>query len=1034
MVSIKANSETIDRILAKVLEESGLTYKLNDRQIIVSRKTDISQLKKGITINGTILDIEKNPLPGVNIIVKGTQLGTSTDVDGNYFLEVPSRNTVLIYQYIGFQPQEIKVGTQLNINVILKEEATDLDEVVVVGFGAQKKLSVVGSITTIEPKQLQVGTTRSMSNNLAGQLAGVIAVQRSGEPGHDNSSFWIRGVSTFAGNRSPLILVDGVERSLDNLDPAEIESFSILKDASASAVYGVRGANGVILVNTKRGKIGKPSINVRFEQGFTTPVKLPDFLGAADYMDVMNSISDEANETHTYSQERIDNTRSGIDPDLYPDINWLDAITKDQGNNSRANITIAGGSDILRYSLVGSFYNEGGIIDRDTRQEWNSSSTLQRYNIRSNVDVDVTPTTLVRVNIGGYLQDSKRAPANVDELFNDAFDTTPFVHPAIYSSGEIPKVPERVNPWAKATQLGFERLSASKIESLFSVEQNLKFILPGLKMKGVFSFDRFSNNSVKRSKSPDYYNPATGRLPNGELDLIVASYGQTFLDHSNGSEWGDKSVYLEGNIAYSQTFGKHYVDALFLYNQRNYDNGGTLPFRNQGIAGRFSYSFDRRYVGEFNFGYNGSENFAKGKRFGFFPSAALGWLLSEESFMEPYKETLSKLKLRASYGLVGNDKLDGRRFAYITTIDGTDEYRWGLDKEFHRAGRWEGDYGIPTLTWETVAKANFGVELGLWSCVDLQLDLFKEQRRDIFMPRETIPGSSGFVKTPWANYGKVDNQGVDISLTANKQINKNLFLSARASFTYAINEVVEKDEPAAVVGTNRARTGQSVNQLFGLIADGLFTNTDFVNGKLSDDIPEHTFSPVRPGDIKYKDINGDKIINSLDECAIGGTEDPQIVYGFGMNGRYKNIDFGFFFQGNGKTYRILGGRNFIPGAANGSMGNIYSNVSDRWTEENPRQNVFWPRLSNYDHANNNRASTWWLRDMSMLRLKTLEIGYNFPSKWISKAGMKSARLFASANNMLTFSDFKLWDPELGSNNGFRYPIMKSVAFGLDINF
>lgn len=1034
MVAVSANSETIDKMLTEVLEGSGLTYKLNDRQIIVSRKTDIPQTKKGITINGTILDIEKNPLPGVNIIVKGTQTGTSTDVDGNYFLEVPDRNSVLLYQYIGFQPQEIKVGTQLNINVVLKEEATDLDEVVVVGFGAQKKLSVVGSITTIEPKQLQVGTSRSMSNNLAGQLAGVIAVQRSGEPGHDNSSFWIRGVSTFAGNKSPLILVDGVERSLDNLDPAEIESFSILKDASASDVYGVRGANGVILVNTKRGKVGKPSINVRFEQGFTTPVKLPDFLGAADYMDVMNSISDEARETHTYSQERIDNTRSGIDPDLYPDVNWLDAITKDQGSNSRANITIAGGSDVLRYSLVGSFYNENGIIDRDTRQEWNSSSTLQRYNIRSNVDVDVTPTTLVRVNIGGYLQDSKRAPSNVDELFSDAFDTTPFVHPTIYSSGEIPRVPERVNPWAKATQLGFERISASKIESLFSVEQNLKFILPGLKAKGIFSFDRFSSNSVKRSKSPDYYNPATGRLPNGELDLVVASYGQTFLDHSNGSEWGDKSVYLEWNIAYTQNFGKHYVDALFLYNQRNYDNGGTLPFRNQGIAGRFSYSFDRRYVAEFNFGYNGSENFAEGKRFGFFPSAALGWLLSEESFMEPYKETLSKMKLRASYGLVGNDKLDGRRFAYITTIDGTDEYRWGLDKEFHRTGRWEGDYGIPTLTWETVAKANFGLELGLWNCVDLQVDYFKEQRRDIFMPRETIPGSSGFVKTPWANYGKVDNQGVDMSLTVNRQINKNLFLSARGSFTYAVNEVVEKDEPAAVVGTNRARTGHSVNQLFGLIADGLFTEADFVDGKLAGDIPEHTFSPVRPGDIRYKDINGDKVVNSLDECAIGGTEDPQIVYGFGMNGRYKNIDFGFFFQGNGKTYRILGGRNFISGAANGLMGNIYSNVSDRWMEDNPRQDVFWPRLSNYDHANNNRASTWWLRDMSMLRLKTLEVGYNFPTKWISKAGMKSVRLFASANNMLTFSGFDLWDPELGSNNGFRYPIMKSVAFGLDINF
>lgn len=1035
-ISINAISRTIEEILPEIIKETNLTYKLNDRQIIICQSKESPQAGKSIIINGTVIDVNRNPLPGVNITLKGTTTGTTTDVDGNFFLSVSGQSTILVFQYIGFKTQEVKVGRQINLTVTLEEDVTDLDEVVVVGFGSQKKLSVIGSITTIEPAQLQVGTTRSMSNNLAGQLAGVIGVQRSGEPGYDNSSFWIRGISTFAGNKNPLILVDGIERSLDNIDPAEIESFSILKDASASAMYGVRGANGVILVTTKRGQIGKPIVKVRFEQGFTNPVKLPDFLGAADYMDVMNSISDEAGETRQFLKERIDNTRNHTDSDLYPDVNWLDAITKDFGTNSRANLTISGGSNILRYAMVASFYNEGGIMERDKKQEWNSSSNLQRYNIRSNVDVDITPTTLVRVNIGGYLQDRKRAPQSVDDAFSQAFETPPFVHPTQYSTGEIPRVKERQNPWALMTQRGYERISASKIESLFGIEQNLKFILPGLMFKGTFSFDRFSENKVTRSKDPDYYLPATRRLDDGQLDLTIDTYGQVFLGYDKGSEWGNKSTYFEGNLSYSQNFGSHYVDAMFLYNQRHYDDGSTLPYRNQGIAGRLSYSYDRRYVSEINFGYNGSENFAKGKRFGFFPSVAVGWLLSEEKFMERYKDTFSKIKLRLSYGLVGNDRLDGRRFAYITSIDDTNSYRWGNENELYRLGRWEGDYGVSDLTWETVAKTNLGVELGLWNMLDLQVDLFKEQRRDIFMNRQTIPGSSGFVKTPWANFGKVDNQGIDISLFYNQQISKNWNVSLRGTFTYAVNEVVEKDEPLAVIGTNRAQKGHPVNQIFGLISEGLFTDGDFVNeGKnLAPGVPEHTYGPVRPGDIRYKDINGDGKITDLDRCQIGGTEDPQIVYGFGANVRYKNFDLGFFLQGNAKTWRMLGGNSFLPGSAKGAMGNIYTNVDDRWTVENPRQDVFWPRLANYDHANNKQSSTWWLKDMSMLRLKNIEIGYNFPNNLLKKVGIQSARVFANGNNLLTFSGFKLWDPELGSNNGFKYPIMKSVSVGLDINF
>ncbi|MGJ1225548.1 SusC/RagA family TonB-linked outer membrane protein [Sphingobacterium siyangense] len=1036
-ISMTFREQPIKTVLDKIFSSLKISYTLNDNTIIVKRGLQQASIQEGRVIAGRVLNKRQTALANATVATGLGKNSTSTDDRGQFTLKLDPQDSYFMVSLVGYVSQRVPLKTNGEYTVILADSISALDEVVVVGFGTQRRASVVGAITTIEPKRLQIGTSRSMSNNLAGQLAGIIAVQRSGEPGYDNSNFWIRGISTFGGSRSPLILVDGVERSLDNMDPEEIESFSILKDAAASAVYGVRGANGVILINTKRGKVGKPNVSARFEQGITSPVQLPKFVGAADYLEVMNSIREERGEQGLYSKERIENIRNHTDPDLYPDVNWLDAVLRDQAGNSRANVSVNGGSDILRYSLVTSYYREGGLIERDEKQAWNSSSRLNRYNVRSNVDINVSPTTLFRLNIGGYLQDRTRAPQSVDELFQEAFTIPPYVHPTIYSSGEIPRTPQRTNPWALATQRGYERISASKIESLFAVEQDLSFWLKGLKARGLFSFDRYSNTSVVRSKSPDYYNPAIGRDENGKLKLVIDSYGQEFLGYEKNSDWGDKSMYLEGAINYVQSFGGHNVEGMFLYNQRNYDNGDLLPYRNQGIAGRFSYNYSNRYIGEFNFGYNGSENFAPGKRYGFFPSFALGWYISEEPFMEHLKSTFSKIKLRGSYGLVGNDKLDGRRFAYITTINETGGYSWGLNNDFKRSGRMEGDQGNSGLTWETVAKSNIGFELGLWKTLEFQLDLFNEDRKNIFMQRRSIPGSSGFTNAPWANFGRVNNKGIDMSLELNRQLNPNLFLSVRSTFTYALNKILEQDEPSAVIGTSRSSTGKPIGQLFGFIDEGLFTDADFsdiANGTLRSDIPRHTFGPVRPGDIRYRDLNGDGVVDALDRTAIGGTEDPQIVFGFGSNLRYKAVDFGFFFQGVSRTYRIIGGSNFIPGSANGAMGNIFDNVSDRWTLDNPRQDVFYPRLSDYQSANNNLASTWWLRDMSFIRLRNIELGYSLPSKILDHLAIRNFRIFLRGNNLLTVSDFKLWDPELGVNNGMRYPIMKSVSMGLELNF
>ena len=997
--------------------------------------------QNNIRISGTVIDKEKTPLIGVSVRLKENPAqGTTTDADGHFYLEVPGRNTIIVISYIGFKTQEITVGSKINFDISLEEDVTTMEEVVVTGYGTQKRMSIIGSIAAIAPQQLQVGSTRSVSNNLAGQIAGVIAVRRSGEPGYDNSNFWIRGISSFSGNQNPLVLIDGIERDLNNIDPAEIESFSVLKDASASAMYGVRGANGVIIINTKRGQIGAPSVNVRVEQSISQPTKLPQFIGAADYMELLNELKENKDQL-PYTQEQIDRTRNGYDRDLYPDVNWLDAITKDYAYATRANLTVSGGSNFLRYALVGSYFGEQGIMETDYTLPYNTGTSLNRYNMRANVDIDITKTTTLRMNVGGYLQQLRKQDSSTDYVFNAAFTTSPFVHPARYSDGTIPIVPSRLNPWAMLTQCGYTTNHASQIQSLFSLEQNLNMLTQGLKAKLTFSFDSWNDGWMTRGTSPTYHHVASGRDIEGNLITEIYQYGNESLGHNAGGGYGNTRVYFEANTTYNRIFKNvHNVDALFLYNQQSFDDGSIQPYRRQGIAGRVSYMYDNRYVTEFNFGYNGSENFEKGYRFGFFPSAAIGWLISEEAFLKDKTHFLSKLKLRASMGKVGNDNIGGRRFAYqTTTYAGQSGYNWGETSQIGRDGITEGEIGVTNLTWETALKYNAGLELGLWNELDFHADIFTEERSNIFMQRTLIPTQTGFLRSPWANYGKVDNRGVEFSLTYNKKINADWDIGVRSTFTYAKNKIKEIDEPDAVKGTYRSATGQSMNTFWGLEAVRLFTVDDFdEDGNLKEGIPIHDLGSstgVRPGDIMYKDRNGDGKVTDEDEGYIGGTVDPRMVYGFGGNIRYKNWDFNFFFQGVGDTYRIIGGSSdFLPGSGQGLLGNIYDNYNDRWTEENPSQDVFWPRLSEDPNKHNYRGSTWWKKDMSFFRCKTIELGYSLPTAVVKKAGLKSTRLYVSGNDLFYFSPFKLWDPEISTSSGLRYPDMKSVMFGIDINF
>lgn len=996
-----------------------------------------------INVIGNIADENGDPLPGATVVLKGSnnEVHAIADIDGNYSITVPDRWAILTYSYIGFLTQDVQVGNRRVVNVTMTEDIGQLEDAMVVAYGQQRKESVVAAIAAIEPDKLKVSTSRSLSNNLAGTVAGILAVQRSGEPGYDNSSFWIRGISTFQGvGGSPLVLVDGIERDINNIDPEEIESFSVLKDAAASAVYGVRGANGVILINTKRGEIGKPKVTIKAEFAGTAPVKLPEYIGAADYMQLLDDILVDSGRQPMYT-DRIEKTRMGYDPDLYPDVNWIDAISKDWASNQRVTAEVSGGNNILTYSLVAAFYNEQGILTRDPSREWDPSIKLQRYNVRSNVDINITKTTKFRVNIGGYLQDRNTTSQDISLIWTRAFRATPFGFPTRYSTGEIP-VKTEDNVWSMATQRGYKRTSESKIETLFSLEQDLKFLTPGLKVKGTFAFDRYSSGSVTRATSPDTYNVATGRNIDGSLQLDRLAVGSNTLGHSTSGAYGNKRLYLELAANYDRTFAdRHAVSGLLLFQRSNYDKGDKLPYRNQGMAGRLSYTYDSRYVAEFNFGYNGSENFAPGKRYGFFPSGAIGWVISEEPFMASVKSVLSTLKLRASYGQTGNADLDGRRFAYLSTI--TEDYNtlgmysWGTEFGYGVTGMAEGEFGVPDLTWEKVNKADIGLDIGLFNgVVDLSVDVFDERRNNIFMERTAIPLTTGFIKNPWQNFGKVKNQGAELTLNVRKQFGRDFFVNFMGTFTYAHNEIVEMDEPASVVGTNRAHTGYPVGQLFGYIDEGLYTEADFIDveaGTLRPDVPVCDLGAVRPGDIKYKDVNNDGKINVYDQCAIGGTENPEIVYGFGLSLVWKDLDFSCLFQGMGRTWRIMSS-NILPGQNSGEFYNVFTNYQDRWTADNPRQDVFYPRLTYGPNAVNSQPSTWWLKDMSFLRLKNIEIGYSLPKSIAERTFISGARIFVRGTNLFTFSGFKLWDPELDTGDGGKYPVMKSISAGLEFKF
>lgn len=1000
-----------------------------------------------ITVTGTVVDESNEPVIGAGVLVKNTVNGVLTDLDGNYSIRLDNPNVVLVFSYLGYSTQEIAVGGRTQINVQLQPDSDQLEEVVVVGYGVQKKESVVGAISTVVVDNLKVPSAQ-LSTSLAGQLAGVVAMTRSGEPGQSGAAeFYIRGVSSFQGSTSPLVLVDGVERDLDLVDTDDIESFSILKDASASAVYGVRGANGVILITTKKGKEGRPDIKVRSEAGVTQSTRRPSFVNSEQWARMYN----EASGSGFYSQEVLDLYRTHADNDLYPDVNWIGSLFRDFANSQRVNASVTGGGEIARYYISGSFYNESSIFrNAGNIYDYDSSINYTKFNFRANVDLNLTPTTVLNVNLANIYEKSFAPGRSKNDIWGYTFMTSPNAFPVEYSDGTIsaPSAATGYNPWNLLVHSGYQEQFWNSAQSLIGVTQKLDMLVEGLTANVKFSWDAWNTQTQSRTKEPQQFH-ATGRDEEGNL-----IYGAPIYTGSESLAYGASAsssitTYLEGSLTYNHVFAeKHRVGALFLYNHKIRRNafGGSattsLPYKNQGIAGRVTYAYRDKYLFEFNMGYNGSENFASGHRFGFFPAISAGWLVSEEPFWAPVKPYVSTLKFRGSYGKVGNDQLPGDRWLYLPTIVDGNSFTMGQNGSNGGGGIAVGRPANLSFSWEEETKLDVGIEMLLFNSLRIQADYFDSHRTGILMQRAGLAGIAGMQnsnKLPYANIGETRNRGVDMTLEWNQRFGE-WYLTARGNFTYNKNSLVNNDEPDWQYRyQNRIGKpyGLSAAQPWGLKAIGLFETQEEI-----DNSPVQTFGEYRVGDIKYQDINGDGIINADDQIYLGYTTLPEITYGFGATASWKGFDLNVFFQGIDHVNFFIGGGSLRPTWANMERAAIQSDVwengwrTDRTAAENA--GALYPRLSLNGQAgssNNSQTSSWWQRNGAFVRLKNVEVGYTFPKKWMTATHVfQSLRIYLSGNNLCTFSSFKLWDPEMGGGEGSGYPPNRVYMIGLNANF
>ncbi|MCX2678497.1 TonB-dependent receptor [Galbibacter sp. EGI 63066] len=990
-----------------------------------------TQAQQSVTGNVTSAT-DRSPLPGVSIIVQGTTIGVVTDFDGNYQLDGVASDATLEFSYIGFKSQTISVNGQSSINVVMEEDLAQLDEVVVIGYGEQRRSDISGSVSEIKQKEIARNPTPNLSNALVGQTTGIIATQRSGEPGRDGSDIFIRGIGT-TGDASPIYVIDGIVRSsrdFSQLNSNEIESFSVLKDAASAAVFGVRGGNGVVLITTKRGRAGKMQINVSSNLGIQERTRDPEFLGSYEYSMLYNEALVNQGDDPIYSAEDLQKFQDGSSPDTHPDSDWLSVLNKTALMQTHS-ISANGGSEKVQYAASFGALNQDGIIPEDN---------FKRYNFRSNIDATVTNTTKLSFDVSG--RDEKINSIGSPEVFRWLTSLPPNRNPIKWSNGTYSNGPA----YLTLPENGYRKEGNQVFKGRIQIEQQLP--IDGLSIKGIVSYDKTITDKKDWFfiKTPYYTLNSDGTFEEQPSGADAAS--SLYQDHNDY-----QSVTFETHLNYKKTFGKSSLSGLVLYTQTKelwnftsafrdgftlaideMDFGGTANRNNsgysgssgrQGVVGRVNWTYNDKYILEGSFRADGSEQFAPEKRWGFFPSGSMAYIISKEAFLEN-SSTIDFLKLRGSYGVLGNDRLGDSRFLYLQSYNVSGNAVFG-DADVQQAIV-EGRLANPDVTWETVKKLNIGFDARFWnSKLTMTFDYFSDKRSDILGDRNlSVPSLLG-VALPIENLAKVDNKGFEIELGHTNRINDDLRYSMNANLTYAKNKVVFIDEPETD-NPNIRRTGLPLGTQFGLRALGLFQSQEEIDGA-----PTH-FDDTAPGDIRYADINGpegipDGLIDDYDRTAIGVSNTPEIIFGYRGSLEFKDFEFSFLFQGATNVNQYYSGEAAWPFFL-GTSGAYKQNL-DRWTPDNP--NASEPRVL-IEATNNHRESSFWLKDASYLRLKNVELAYNVPVANFKENFISGIRLYARANNVATWSKIENYDPENSQGRGWGYPQLRIWNVGVNINF
>jgi TonB-linked SusC/RagA family outer membrane protein len=1022
-----------------------------------------AQQTQELTIAGTVVNEEGEPMTNISIYVKDkANIGTSTDGEGKFSIKAAIGDKI-VFTSVGYEPVEyVAVKSIDNLSMSLTEKTAAIDEVVVVGLGAtQRKISSVGAITTVDPKDLQ-SPSPSIANLLGGRAAGVISMQASGEPGQNIADFWVRGIGTFGANSSALVLIDGLEGDLNTIDPADVESFSILKDASATAVYGVRGANGVVLVTTKKGIVDRIQITGRVNSTMSSLNRLPQYLRAYDYAKLANEAAFARGESPIYSETELGIIEFGLDPDMYPDVSWQDEILNKNFWKQSYYASGRGGSEVARYFLSLGGNSETAAYKVDKNSVYSSNVGFSTYNYRINLDINLTKTTKVYLGSDGYLSQLKQPGiANTDYIWGAQSSLTPVAVPTQYSNGMLPAAGggELSSPYVLINRTGRASEQWYKGKTTLAIDQDLTSLLDGLKFRAQGAYDIHSNFKESRSILPALYQ-AMGRNYDGSLIMKQmvqeksASYSKSLRQY--------RKYHFESTINYDQKFGEdHRTSALVYYylsdakDTKDATNNLTaIPERYQGVSSRLTYGFRDTYLLDVNFGYTGSENFQPGRQYGFFPSIAIGWVPTSYKFMQEKAPWLNYFKIRASYGTVGNDRIiNSVRFPYLTKADQDYSTVWGLGGIETIT---ESRIGADNLAWERAVKSNLGIEgKFLNNKFDFVIDFFKDQRNGIFQQRVQVPEYVGVITNPWANVGRMKSMGADGNISYTTQVTHDLGLTLRGNFTYSKN-IVQNWEQAYMEYSYLELNGYPYGSIRGYQALGLFKDEDDV--KYS---PTQTFGTVLPGDIKYKDINGDGVINTLDKVPLTHSDYPLLMFGFGGEFTYKNLSLGVLFKGTGrtpfyyvgmsKTYKDVtevNGKGYMP-FYNGTEGNVITLANDpknRWIPreyalqegidlslaENP--DARFPRLQYGKNSNNTQLSSFWQDDARYIRLQEVTLSYRVSPAFLKRVGVTSMDLQFVGNNLYIWDNVKIFDPEQAAWNGRKYPIPTTYSVQAYINF